>query len=55
VLYGMTDETCCRASARDAAIASQMGLTDFPVPLLLKPEIPRAEMGEALRGVAVAT
>jgi hypothetical protein len=36
----MTDENCCRASARDAAIASQMGFTDFPVPLLPKPEDP---------------
>jgi hypothetical protein len=33
----MTDENFCRASARDAALASQVGLTDFPVPLLLKP------------------
>jgi hypothetical protein len=35
----MTDENCCRASARDAALASQVGFTDFPVPWLLKPEL----------------
>ena len=34
----MTDDNCCRASARDSAVASQMGFTDFPVPLLPKPE-----------------
>ena len=30
----MTDENCCRASVRDAAMAFQVGLPDFPVPLL---------------------
>ncbi len=35
----MTDENCCGASARDAAMASQVGLTDFSVPFLLKPEV----------------